>query len=741
MPWFAVSGKQIDPKALKHTQARQVRDALRWYPLAQLIEARAQNTEREREEVLVVDVEPELPQDLVHNINSTERLALAFGENDQRCPVITALRKDFPHVPHLNWTSAAAPKSLCLYEDSWSEVRLRWTGAGFLRDLVHWLSRTATNELHAPDQALEPFLFENADALVFPETVFDDTAVEKVFASLMVQQQPGGSSTLKLQEVPEGKLLEPPRMYCAASIGKPMPQVAMRDCPRDIKELVSLLNDVGIDLWELLSARVKLWYSSRQRPRECDSVVLLVRLPRLREAGGSVESVQHLAFHLHPITELSMATGRVGSAGVGEPLLPVANGEVNEGLACMVSVVPMRAIQSLNRLTARRVSGLEATKDEPRVVLVGVGALGSQIHEHMSRMGWGRWTVIDKDTLFPHNVARHRLGENAVGASKAGAIGQVSAIETPHSVLERAFLADAQAVGNNKDMLSDYRRADLILDVSTSIAVARFLASDLDSKARRASLFVNPAGRDAVMLMEDVQRKVPLDAIEAQYYRAVLSDKRLAEHIRRQPEVRYGAGCRDVTARVAQDDLALASGLLCRQVRATDDSAVAAVWQGARDGAVRRIEIPIAAVLRYECEGWGFVLDETVISRGAQYRLQRLPKETGGILIGYFDVPRKCVYVVDALPAPSDSKEHTNAFIRGYAELRKELATIEARSGGQVGYIGEWHSHPDGASIGMSSDDVILLKTIAEEVRADGWPGVMMIIGEDNCVGFYILAA
>lgn len=740
MPHFAARGEPIDPKALAHEQARQVRDALCWYPLAQLVEARAQNTERKREEVLVVDVEPELPQDLVYDINSTERLALAFGESIRRCPVITALRKDFPHVPHLNWTPAGAPKSLCLYEDSWSEVRLRWTGAGFLRDLVHWLSRTATGELHAPDQPLEPFLFESADAVVFPETVFDDTAAEKVFASLMVQEQPGGSSTVKLQEVPEGELLEPPRKYCAAAIGKPMPQSAMRDCPRNIEELVSLLNDVGIDLWEILSARVKLWYSSPQRPRECDSVVLLIRLPRLREARSSVESVQHLAFHLHPITELSMATGRVGSAGVGEPFVPLVSGEVDEGIASLVSVVPMRAIQSLNRLTARHVSGLEAAKDELSVVLVGAGALGSHIHEHLSRMGWGRWTVIDKDTLLPHNVARHRLGENAVGVSKARAISQISEIETPHNVLDSAFLADALTVENSKDMLSAYRRADLILDVSTSIAVARFLASDLDSKARRASLFVNPAGRDAVMLMEDVQRKAPLDAIEAQYYRAVLSDERLAKHIRRQPEVRYGAGCRDVTARVAEDDLALASGLLCRQIRAADDSAVAAVWQGTRDGDVRRIEIPIAPVLRYECEGWGFVLDEAVVSRGAQYRLERLPNETGGVLIGYFDVPRKCVYVVDALPAPADSVEHSEAFIRGYAGLNKKITTIEARSGGQVGYIGEWHSHPDGAGVRMSQDDAVLLATIAEEVRMDGWPGVMMIIGEDSCVGFYTLA-
>ena len=82
-----------------------------------------------------------------------------------------------------------------------------------------------------------------------------------------------------------------------------------------------------------------------------------------------------------------------------------------------------------------------------------------------------------------------------------------------------------------------------------------------------------------------------------------------------------------------------------------------------------------------------------------------------------------------------DSAEHRTAFVRGVAGLREEIETIEARTGGQVGYVGEWHSHPDGASVEPSADDAVLLSSIAEEMRMDGWPGVMMIVGEVG-VGF-----
>ena len=735
----AAKGDLIEPERLQIGAARDVRDASGSCPWVELVEARVREAEGWREEVLVIDVEPDLPQDLVYEIATVERLSVSFRDGDRDCPVVTALREDFPRVPHLNWTPAGELKNLCVYEDPWSEVRLRWTGAAFLRHLAQWLSRTAVGELHGADQALEPFLFESVNAVVFPEMVFDDAANAEVLGACAVQEAAEWPFTLKLGEVGEGERAGLRRFYCAAVTAEPTAQEAMRDCPRNLKDLSSVLSDVGVNVWAELCARLRAWYSGTRtrRPREDDGVVLLVRLPRLREEGGTVESVQHLAFELHPIQELAIASGQVGSAGVGEEMLPLALGEVDEELAAFIDVVPMRAIAALDRAAARGVSGLEASDEELGVVLVGAGALGSRIHENLARMGWGRWTLVDKDILLPHNVARHRLGEPAVGFSKVRGLAHVSGLDTPHNAVDEAFLADAQGVERNEGLLSAYRDADLILDASTSIAVARFLGTELDSEARRASLFVNPAGRDAVMLMEDAERSVTLDALEAQYYRAVLCDGRLAGHISREPGMRYGAGCRDVTARLAQDDLAIAGGLLSRQVRTVGPEAMVVIWRTAPDGSVTRIGIPVEEVARHEHNGWGFVVDCGVLARAATHRRERLPNETGGVLIGYFDVPRKTVYVVDALSAPKDSVEHKTAFVRGYAGLREELDGIEVRSGGQVSYVGEWHSHASGVRVGMSQDDAVLLATIGEEMQMDGWPGVMMIVGEGGRVGFH----
>ena len=262
-----------------------------------------------------------------------------------------------------------------------------------------------------------------------------------------------------------------------------------------------------------------------------------------------------------------------------------------------------------------------------------------------------------------------------------------------------------------------------------------------DSPARRASLFLNPKGRDAVMLMEDAGKSLPLDAIESQYYRAVLRDCRLDQHIRKEKTFRYSAGCRDVTARIGQDDVALGSALLARQLRCADNQAVAAVWQQNDDGSVSRVEVPLSESIRVDHGGWCFVLDHALVESVGTLRRERLPAETGGVLIGYFDVPHRRVYVVDALPAPDDSHERRDAFVRGFVGLPDAIRDIEARTSSQVSYVGEWHSHPDGTGVGRSDDDCELLRQIAEEVRADGWPGVMMIVGPDGSFAFYALAA
>ena len=75
---FPAPGEPLEPEALTLDRARQVRDALALYPFASLIEARRRVTDSRYEELLVLEIDTELPQDTDYDIRSPERLAFQF---------------------------------------------------------------------------------------------------------------------------------------------------------------------------------------------------------------------------------------------------------------------------------------------------------------------------------------------------------------------------------------------------------------------------------------------------------------------------------------------------------------------------------------------------------------------------------------------------------------------------------------------------------------------------------------
>jgi hypothetical protein len=275
----------------------------------------------------------------------------------------------------------------------------------------------------------------------------------------------------------------------------------------------------------------------------------------------------------------------------------------------------------------------------------------------------------------------------------------------------------------------------MIVDQSASVSVARSLAR-MDARARRVSLFLNPTGTDLVLLAEDKQRSVPLDVLEMQYYRALSAIPALAGHLRRPNErVRYGRGCRDVSVRLPQDHVAIHAAIGARALRsvAADDAARIHVWRLSPETmAVDAVQVPVAAPVVLTSGSWTIVTDDGVVSAVREARRLKLPNETGGVLLGTFDLERRIVYVVDVIASPPDSVEWPVLYIRGCQGLTNQLATVRNLTMDQVGYVGEWHSHPDGHSCGRSDDDRKVLNWLCDHMDAQGLPGIMLIVAEHD---------
>lgn len=113
-------------------------------------------------------------------------------------------------------------------------------------------------------------------------------------------------------------------------------------------------------------------------------------------------------------------------------------------------------------------------------------------------------------------------------------------------------------------------------------------------------------------------------------------------------------------------------------------------------------------------------------------RAEQLPNETGGVLVGYYDLNLKTVVIVDALPPPPDSKVTPHSFERGTSGLAEKMHDISMRTAGVVGYVGEWHSHPDNFPALPSTDDLIQLSYLALGMAGDGLPAIQIIVNESE---------
>lgn len=80
------------------------------------------------------------------------------------------------------------------------------------------------------------------------------------------------------------------------------------------------------------------------------------------------------------------------------------------------------------------------------VLVLGAGALGSPVIDHLAKAGVGFITVLDPEDLEPPNIGRHLLGAESIGQPKATTLarrinaGYPATVVTPHIVKVEAWL-------------------------------------------------------------------------------------------------------------------------------------------------------------------------------------------------------------------------------------------------------------------------------------------------------------
>lgn len=145
---------------------------------------------------------------------------------------------------------------------------------------------------------------------------------------------------------------------------------------------------------------------------------------------------------------------------------------------------PIRADWGGERAWMQRAPALRPLRSK-RVLLIGLGAIGSPVAINLARAGIGHLDLIDHDDIQIGNTIRWALGWSYVGLSKCAALASYITAEYPYT---RAFGYNCRIgapTTPNERFFSDYdlvwsqmKDADIIIDATANFRVSHFL-SDL----------------------------------------------------------------------------------------------------------------------------------------------------------------------------------------------------------------------------------------------------------------------
>ena len=160
-------------------------------------------------------------------------------------------------------------------------------------------------------------------------------------------------------------------------------------------------------------------------------------------------------------------------------------------------LVPYEVMFSFDRDAARIYGGCSISETEESFVQIGLGALGSQVANNCIRAGYGKWTYVDSDTVYPHNLARHCLSQANIGQNKALAmLDYANTLTRTHGLsVTRAIPHDIFDDNAKEKIIAAIKSSDLLVDCSASVAVERYLSFELAGRTRAVSFFMNPSGK------------------------------------------------------------------------------------------------------------------------------------------------------------------------------------------------------------------------------------------------------
>jgi integrative and conjugative element protein (TIGR02256 family) len=380
-------------------------------------------------------------------------------------------------------------------------------------------------------------------------------------------------------------------------------------------------------------------------------------------------------------------------------------------------------------LRLRNRGRVQETLENVSILVIGLGAVGSDVAECLVKAGVGHLILVDHDVMHAGNVVRHNIDLRGIGASKVDAVRRRLLAINPFasvdsiaesgtsdlSLLTRRLRSCDLAISTIADESVEMVINEAAVRVGTAAIYGRALRGGTVARVFRvrprldackyclAVIRTRGLGSSSNVGQDDIEwidiPEAKHEVITYECGNPVLAgsavDLRFVAALTTRCALDYLEGIDTPNVLLwTQEDLTTLHPNLNRL--STFQQVIAPLVDCIVCGARRAVRIRLSADA------------EATIRRLAGAKFDR---ETGGILIGRTDRDGS-IDVLMATDAGPAAVETRTLFERDIDFVRQELALAAERLGHDIDYVGEWHSHVD-ASLRPSARDIESMTGIA----------------------------
>ena len=696
-------------------------------------------------------------------IQDIEPVAFVYASVDRiglDAPAIWSMRSDFPRdIGHINATPVDHPASICLARAGLQAIYDRFGVDGMLDRMTDWFHDAKTGQLMKDgwepvpmgvDQDLRSGCF---DIGTFQQIAFNQTddahfccgearlLVEELGESVVFLAPPLNLDDANQVQVvtkriterasDEGVKMYIPWVYLRSNRNQPIDKQIFSVWNR-FGELEAGLADAGIDgllPTAIMDVLMRLTGES-SRP-----VGLLIGIWR---PANISETIFGLA--AEPIEARSLE--------IQGYLIRCDQSQENP-IDAGVQVQQLLGMQLPNREMLSFTSGIS---EIPPIALLGCGALGSSVADLLVRAGVKKIAAIDKDTIEPHNLARHAATVDDLYSDKVTHLQKQADKLTFHGGEISSNPIKCNIASINKRQFSSLSgEYPILVDSTADERIRRYLSSreivpestllrvEMFNKGQLGVLF--RCGTENKPNLIDLYYHLCVQAIEIKDIEGWLRSEQVSGTA--SEELVIGMGCASSTSRlpkyiVAQHASVFAPKILeCREGRRNAGVGINAVstdgtpcgWNWFDYGGEVEI-IPASGE-----PGWEVRISPTATARISELRTEYGNTEAGGYLYGGYDFSLKQIYIVAASDIPPGTSQSPAAIVLGPAGQTPLEQKILRRTGGRLGRVGTWHTHPNSGPE-MSDKDRRTMESFVQADRKNGVPTLLVISSPEGSGAF-----